>query len=138
MVSDLLAILDAILWRVGAAYCEMWNGHHHGYVCMASKLPRVVPIRVRLGLVYDLGTQMSTTTLPTTTAECVKCALRAEYHLNKKKESQLHQSEVPKNNNNNQNCGNFRKQGRSQGGQWNNNKRKRNHNNCQGGGHLAS
>ncbi|GMN30981.1 hypothetical protein TIFTF001_050707 [Ficus carica] len=50
-VSDLLAILDAILWRVGAADCEMWNGHHHG------KLPCVVPIRARSGLVHDLGTQ---------------------------------------------------------------------------------
>ncbi|GMN28336.1 hypothetical protein TIFTF001_044228, partial [Ficus carica] len=28
-VSDLPAILDAILWRVGAADCEMWNGHRH-------------------------------------------------------------------------------------------------------------
>ncbi|GMN35482.1 hypothetical protein TIFTF001_042233, partial [Ficus carica] len=27
------------------------------YVCMASKLPRVVPIRARSGLVHDLGTQ---------------------------------------------------------------------------------
>ncbi|GMN28111.1 hypothetical protein TIFTF001_044198 [Ficus carica] len=26
---------------------------------MASKLPRVVPIRVRSGLVHDLGTQVS-------------------------------------------------------------------------------
>ncbi|GMN30531.1 hypothetical protein TIFTF001_046430 [Ficus carica] len=59
-VSDLLAILDAILWRVGTADCEMWNGHHHGYVSMASKLPRVVPIRARSGLVHDLGTQVST------------------------------------------------------------------------------
>ncbi|GMN66552.1 hypothetical protein TIFTF001_035612 [Ficus carica] len=30
-VSDLPAILDAILWGVGAADCEMWNGHHHGF-----------------------------------------------------------------------------------------------------------
>ncbi|GMN57675.1 hypothetical protein TIFTF001_026788 [Ficus carica] len=30
MVSDLPTILDAILWRVGAADCEMWNGHRHG------------------------------------------------------------------------------------------------------------
>ncbi|GMN64288.1 hypothetical protein TIFTF001_033361 [Ficus carica] len=51
-VSDLPAILDAILWRVGAADCEMWNGHHH------CKLPRVVPIRARSGLVHDLGTQL--------------------------------------------------------------------------------
>ncbi|GMN67067.1 hypothetical protein TIFTF001_036134 [Ficus carica] len=28
------------------------------YVCMASKLPRVVPIRARSGLVHDLGTQL--------------------------------------------------------------------------------
>ncbi|GMN66551.1 hypothetical protein TIFTF001_035618 [Ficus carica] len=66
-VSDLPAILDAILWRVGAADCEKWNGHHHGFwkiekfqVCMASKLPLVVPIRARSGLVHDLGTQVST------------------------------------------------------------------------------
>ncbi|GMN71556.1 hypothetical protein TIFTF001_052699 [Ficus carica] len=51
-VSDLPAIHDAILWRVGAADCEKWNGHHHG------KLPRVVPIRTRSGLVHDLGTQV--------------------------------------------------------------------------------
>ncbi|GMN29817.1 hypothetical protein TIFTF001_047969 [Ficus carica] len=84
----------------------------------------------------------SRTTPPTTTAECVRCVLRAEYHLNKQKNSQPRQSEVPKNNNNNnnQNRGNFGNQGRSQGGQWNNNKRKenffnqRNHNNCQAGG----
>ncbi|GMN51464.1 hypothetical protein TIFTF001_020612 [Ficus carica] len=63
-VSDLPAILDAILWRVGAADCEKWNGHHHGFwkiekfqVCMASTLPRVVPIRARSDLVHDLGTQ---------------------------------------------------------------------------------
>nr|GMN34320.1 hypothetical protein TIFTF001_042026 [Ficus carica]GMN34390.1 hypothetical protein TIFTF001_042043 [Ficus carica] len=31
-VSDLPAILDAILWRVGAADCEMWNGHRHGAI----------------------------------------------------------------------------------------------------------
>ncbi|GMN20993.1 hypothetical protein TIFTF001_043216 [Ficus carica] len=54
-VIDLPAILDAILWRVGAVDCEMWNGHHHGYVCMASKLPHVVPIRARSGLVHDLN-----------------------------------------------------------------------------------
>ncbi|GMN22533.1 hypothetical protein TIFTF001_040285 [Ficus carica] len=67
MVSDLPAILDAILWRVGTADCEMWNGHRHGFwkiekfqVCMASKLPRVVPIRARSGLVHDLGTQVTT------------------------------------------------------------------------------
>ncbi|GMN65402.1 hypothetical protein TIFTF001_034468 [Ficus carica] len=30
-VSDLPAILDTILWRVGAADCEMWNGHQHGF-----------------------------------------------------------------------------------------------------------
>ncbi|GMN67725.1 hypothetical protein TIFTF001_036781 [Ficus carica] len=67
MVSDLPAILDAILWRVGAADCEMWNGHRHGFwkiekfqVCMASKLPRVVPIRAKSGLVHDLGTQVTT------------------------------------------------------------------------------
>ncbi|GMN27891.1 hypothetical protein TIFTF001_041095 [Ficus carica] len=53
---------------------------------------------------------------PTTTAECVKCALRAEYHLNKQKESQTRQNEVPKNNNNNQNRGNFGNQGKSLGG----------------------
>ncbi|GMN64963.1 hypothetical protein TIFTF001_034037 [Ficus carica] len=30
-VSNLTAVLDAILWRVGAADCEMWNGHRHGF-----------------------------------------------------------------------------------------------------------
>ncbi|GMN29728.1 hypothetical protein TIFTF001_049562 [Ficus carica] len=58
-VSDLLAILDAILWRVGAADCEMWNGHHHGFWKIASKLPCIVPIRARSGLVHDLGTQVA-------------------------------------------------------------------------------
>ncbi|GMN59967.1 hypothetical protein TIFTF001_029055 [Ficus carica] len=52
-VSDLPAILDAILWRVGSADYEMWNGHRHG------KLPRIVPIRARSGLVHDLGTQVT-------------------------------------------------------------------------------
>ncbi|GMN30853.1 hypothetical protein TIFTF001_046458 [Ficus carica] len=81
----------------------------------------------------------SRTAPPTTTDECVKCAFRAEYHLNKQKESQPRQNEVPKN----QNRGNFGNQGKSQGGQWNNNKRKgnfsnqRNHNNRQGGGQPA-
>ncbi|GMN34362.1 hypothetical protein TIFTF001_042051 [Ficus carica] len=56
-VSDLPAILDAILWRVGAADCEMWNGHRHG------KLPRVLPIRARSGLVHDFGTQIIAGTL---------------------------------------------------------------------------
>ncbi|GMN23007.1 hypothetical protein TIFTF001_049049 [Ficus carica] len=90
-------------------------------------------LRPEITVIVDSGTAP-----PTTTAKCVKYALRAEYHLNKKKESQPRQSEVPKNNNNNQNCGNFRNQGKSQGGQWNNNKRKgnfsnqRNHNNRQG------
>ncbi|GMN73004.1 hypothetical protein TIFTF001_052108 [Ficus carica] len=37
-VSDLPAILDAILWRVGAADCEMWNGHRHGFwkICVCK------------------------------------------------------------------------------------------------------
>ncbi|GMN64984.1 hypothetical protein TIFTF001_034040 [Ficus carica] len=60
-VSNLTAVLDAILWRVGAADCEMWNGHHHGFWKKNSKLPRVVPIRARSGLVHDLGTQMKRT-----------------------------------------------------------------------------
>ncbi|GMN30449.1 hypothetical protein TIFTF001_049620 [Ficus carica] len=87
-------------------------------------------LKPEIAVIVDSGTA-----LPTTTAECVKCALRAEYHLNKQKESQPRQNEVPKNNNNNQNRGNFGNQGKSQGGQWNNNKRKgnfsnqRNHNN---------
>ncbi|GMN29464.1 hypothetical protein TIFTF001_047942 [Ficus carica] len=95
-------------------------------------------LRPEIAVIVDSGTAP-----PTTTAECVKCALRAEYHLNKQKESQPRQNEVPKNNNNNQNRGNFGNQGRSQGGQWNNNKRKgnfsnqRNHNNRQGGGQPA-
>lgn len=43
----------------------------------------------------------SRTASPTTTVEYVTCVVHAEYHLNKKKESQSRQSEVPKNNNNN-------------------------------------
>ncbi|GMN61621.1 hypothetical protein TIFTF001_030710 [Ficus carica] len=91
-------------------------------------------LRPEIVVIVDSGTAP-----PTTTAECVKCALRVEYHLNKQKESQPRQSEVLKNSNNNQNHGNFENQGKSQGGQWNNNKRKgnfsnqRNHNNRQGG-----
>ncbi|GMN74464.1 hypothetical protein TIFTF001_053159 [Ficus carica] len=38
----------------------MWNGHRHGFWKISSKLPRVVPIRARSGLVHDLGTQVST------------------------------------------------------------------------------
>ncbi|GMN66059.1 hypothetical protein TIFTF001_035132 [Ficus carica] len=51
-VSDLPAILDAILWRVGAVGCEMWNGHHHGfkYVWQASYL---VLYRYALGRVWS-------------------------------------------------------------------------------------
>nr|GMN27092.1 hypothetical protein TIFTF001_051561 [Ficus carica]GMN27106.1 hypothetical protein TIFTF001_051562 [Ficus carica] len=30
-VSNLPAILDARLWRDGAADCEMWNGHRLGF-----------------------------------------------------------------------------------------------------------
>ncbi|GMN21902.1 hypothetical protein TIFTF001_045574 [Ficus carica] len=95
-------------------------------------------LRPEIAVIIDSGTAP-----PTTTVECVKCALRAEYHLNKQKESQPHQSEVLKNNNNNQNRGNFRNQSRSQGGQWNNNKRKgnfsnqRNYHNRQGRGQPA-
>ncbi|GMN23764.1 hypothetical protein TIFTF001_045810 [Ficus carica] len=63
-------------------------------------------LRPEIAVIVDSGTA-----LPTTTAECVKCALHAEYHLNKQKESQPRQSEVPKNNNNNQNRGNFGNQG---------------------------
>ncbi|GMN19140.1 hypothetical protein TIFTF001_039731 [Ficus carica] len=70
-------------------------------------------LRPKIAVIVD-----SATAPPITTTECVKCALRAEYHLNKKKESQPRQSEVPKNNNNSRNCGNFRNQGRSHGGQW--------------------
>ncbi|GMN68641.1 hypothetical protein TIFTF001_037694 [Ficus carica] len=55
-VSNLMAVLNAILWRIGAADCEIMNVKV--YVCMASKLPRVVPIRARSGLVHDLGTQV--------------------------------------------------------------------------------
>ncbi|GMN31376.1 hypothetical protein TIFTF001_046509 [Ficus carica] len=95
-------------------------------------------LKPEIAVIVDSGTAP-----PTTTAECVKCALRAEYHLNKQKESQPRQNEVPKNNNNNQNRENFGNQGKSQGGQWNNNKRngnfsnQRNHNNRQGGGQPA-
>ncbi|GMN33421.1 hypothetical protein TIFTF001_046700 [Ficus carica] len=67
-------------------------------------------LKPEIAVIVDSGT-----TPPTTTAECVKCALRAEYHLNKQKESQPRQNEVPKNNNNNQNRGNFGNQGKSQG-----------------------
>ncbi|GMN52031.1 hypothetical protein TIFTF001_021177 [Ficus carica] len=59
-------------------------------------------LRPEIAVIADNGTAP-----PTTTAECVKRALRAEYHPNKQKESQPRQSEVPKNNNNNQNRGNF-------------------------------
>ncbi|GMN69765.1 hypothetical protein TIFTF001_038812 [Ficus carica] len=75
-----------------------------------ERLRRMIEmLRPEIAVIVDSGTA-----LPTTTAECVKCALRAEYHLNK-----------------------------SQGGQWNNNKRKgnfsnqRNYNNRQGGGQPA-
>ncbi|GMN74429.1 hypothetical protein TIFTF001_052373 [Ficus carica] len=30
-VSNLPAISDAILWRAGAADCEMWDGYCHGF-----------------------------------------------------------------------------------------------------------
>ncbi|GMN47659.1 hypothetical protein TIFTF001_016840 [Ficus carica] len=30
-VSNLPAISDAILWKAGAADCEMWDGHHHKF-----------------------------------------------------------------------------------------------------------
>ncbi|GMN74553.1 hypothetical protein TIFTF001_054423 [Ficus carica] len=30
-VSNLPAISDAILWKAGAADCEMWDGHCHGF-----------------------------------------------------------------------------------------------------------
>ncbi|GMN20271.1 hypothetical protein TIFTF001_043050 [Ficus carica] len=74
-------------------------------------------LRPKIAVIVD-----SETAPPTTTAECVRCTLRAEYHLNKQKESQTRQSEAPKNNNNNnQNSGNFINQGR-------------NHNNRQVGG----
>ncbi|GMN30211.1 hypothetical protein TIFTF001_041417 [Ficus carica] len=95
-------------------------------------------LKPEIAVIVDSGTAP-----PTTTAECIKCALRADYHLNKQKESQPRWDEVPKNNNNNQNRGNFGNQGKSQGGQWNINKRKgnfsnqRNHNNRQGGGQPA-
>ncbi|GMN22346.1 hypothetical protein TIFTF001_048981 [Ficus carica] len=104
-----------------------------------ERLRRMIGMLIpEIAVIVDSGTAPSTITV-----ECVKCALRAEYHLNKQKESQSRQNEVPKNNNNNQNHGNFENQGRSQGGQWNNNKSKgnfsyqRNHNNRQGGGQPA-
>ncbi|GMN70810.1 hypothetical protein TIFTF001_054532, partial [Ficus carica] len=28
-VSNLPAMVDAILWKAGAADCEMWDGHRH-------------------------------------------------------------------------------------------------------------
>ncbi|GMN74556.1 hypothetical protein TIFTF001_052398 [Ficus carica] len=31
MVSNLPTISDAILWRAGAADCEMWDGHCHAF-----------------------------------------------------------------------------------------------------------
>ncbi|GMN71208.1 hypothetical protein TIFTF001_052639 [Ficus carica] len=31
MVSNLPSISDAILWKAGAADCEMWNGHRHKF-----------------------------------------------------------------------------------------------------------
>ncbi|GMN66654.1 hypothetical protein TIFTF001_035721 [Ficus carica] len=30
-VSNMPAISDAILWKTGAADCEMWDGHCHGF-----------------------------------------------------------------------------------------------------------
>ncbi|GMN66438.1 hypothetical protein TIFTF001_035501 [Ficus carica] len=30
-VSNLPAISDAILWKAGAADCEMWDGHRHKF-----------------------------------------------------------------------------------------------------------
>ncbi|GMN27827.1 hypothetical protein TIFTF001_001813 [Ficus carica] len=51
-VSNLPAISDAILWRAGAANCEIMNDKV--YVCMASKLPLVIPIHIKSGLVYNL------------------------------------------------------------------------------------
>ncbi|GMN64919.1 hypothetical protein TIFTF001_033999 [Ficus carica] len=31
VVSNLPAISNAILWNAGAADCEMWDGHRHGF-----------------------------------------------------------------------------------------------------------
>ena len=103
-----------------------------------ERLRRMIEmLRPEIALIVDSGTAP-----PTTVADCVKRALRAEYHMKKEKESQPHRSEAP-NNNNNQSRGNFKNQGRSQGGQWNNNKRKgnfshhRNQYNRQEGGQPA-
>ncbi|GMN62542.1 hypothetical protein TIFTF001_031618 [Ficus carica] len=52
MVSNLPAISDAILWRAGAADCEIMKDEV--YVCMASKLPLVVPIHISSDLVYNM------------------------------------------------------------------------------------
>ncbi|GMN56908.1 hypothetical protein TIFTF001_026021 [Ficus carica] len=30
-VSNLPAIFDSILWKAGAADCEMWDGYRHGF-----------------------------------------------------------------------------------------------------------
>ncbi|GMN68536.1 hypothetical protein TIFTF001_037590 [Ficus carica] len=50
-VSNLPAILDARLWKVGTATvkCGMDTATEKFQVCMASKLPRVVPTHTRLG-----------------------------------------------------------------------------------------
>ncbi|GMN27756.1 hypothetical protein TIFTF001_041075 [Ficus carica] len=42
-------------------------------------------LKPEIAVIVDSGTAP-----PTTTAKCVRCALRAEYHLNKQKESQCH------------------------------------------------
>ncbi|EXB28918.1 hypothetical protein L484_012677 [Morus notabilis] len=52
-------------------------------------------LRPDIALIVDNGI-----TLPTTTTECVKGALRAEYHLNKRREEQAHQNEASKSHNN--------------------------------------
>ncbi|GMN21297.1 hypothetical protein TIFTF001_048860 [Ficus carica] len=94
-VSNLTAVLDAILWRVGAADCEMWNGHHHGFWKIASKLPRVVPIRARSGLVHDLGTQgvlaLGGMSIPVTPNEEV----RHDILFCSRDDNSVHQYELP-------------------------------------------
>ncbi|GMN66056.1 hypothetical protein TIFTF001_035130 [Ficus carica] len=66
-VSDLPAILDAILLRVGAADCEIFK-----YVWQASCL--VLYRSARSGLVYDLGTQVALNFLRLNDQEKVLCA----------------------------------------------------------------
>ncbi|GMN65586.1 hypothetical protein TIFTF001_034654 [Ficus carica] len=48
-VSNLPAISNVLLWKAGAADCEMWDGHRHGksFMYYGNKLPCVVPIRIR-------------------------------------------------------------------------------------------